>query len=94
MRGFPTREQVEKIREKYPAGTRIRLHSMEDPYAPIAAGTEGVVQAVDDAGQIITKWDNGRSLSLIPGEDSFSVISKPEEQEMETPKMEMGGMSL
>ena len=87
MRGFPTREQVERIKARYPAGTRIRLHSMDDPYAPIPAGTEGVVQAVDDAGQLMMKWDNGRSLSLIPGEDSFSIIQQEEEQGM---RMTMG----
>lgn len=78
MKGFPTREQVERIKTRYPAGTRIRLHSMEDPYAPIPPGTEGVVQAVDDAGQLVMKWDNGRSLSLIPDEDNFSVIRQEE----------------
>ena len=82
MRGFPTRGQVERIKARYPAGTRIRLHSMDDPYAPIPAGTEGVVQAVDDAGQLMMKWDNGRSLSLIPGEDYFSVIQQEEAQGM------------
>lgn len=82
MRGFPTREQVERIKSQYPAGTRIRLDFMDDPYAPIPSGTEGVVQAVDDAGQLIMKWDNGRSLSLIPGEDHFSVVQQEEAQGM------------
>ena len=82
MNRFPTREQVERIKARYPAGTRIRLDYMDDPYAPIPSGTEGVVQAVDDAGQLIMHWDNGRSLSLIPGEDSFSVIEPEEEQGM------------
>ncbi|MGI6402887.1 MAG: DUF4314 domain-containing protein [Oscillospiraceae bacterium] len=80
MIGFPTREQVERIKERYPAGTRIRLDYMDDPHAPIPPGTEGVVRAVDDAGQLVMHWDNGRSLSLIPGEDSFSVIEPEEEQ--------------
>lgn len=82
MKGFPTREQVERIRNQYPAGTRIRLNFMDDPYAPIPPGTEGVVQAVDGAGQLVMKWDNGRSLSLIVGEDSFSVLPPQEEQGM------------
>ena len=82
MRGFPTREQVERIKTRYPAGTRIRLDHMDDPYAPIPSGTEGVVQAVDDAGQLIMKWDNGRSLSLIAGEDCFSIIQQEEAQGM------------
>ena len=82
MNGFPTREQVERIKVRYPAGTRIRLVYMDDPYAPIPSGTKGVVQAVDDAGQLIMKWDNGRSLSLVPSEDSFSVIEPEEEQGM------------
>lgn len=65
---------VNFIREQYPPGTRIRLNSMEDPYAPIAPGTEGVVDFVDDIGTIHMKWNNGRSLGIVPGEDSFSVL--------------------
>ena len=47
---------------------------MNDPYAPITPGTEGVVDVVDDDGQLHMKWDNGRTLALIPGEDSFTVL--------------------
>lgn len=58
------------FREQYPAGTRICLNSM-DGEAGMPQGLEGTVQYVDDAGQLGVKWDNGRSLSLIPGVDSF-----------------------
>lgn len=68
------RKMVNFIKEQYPPGTRIRLNSMEDPYAPIAPGTEGVVDFVDDIGTIHMKWNNGRSLGIVPGEDSFSVL--------------------
>ena len=63
------RKMVNFIKEQYPPGTRIRLNSMDDPYAPILPGTEGEVDFVDDEGQLHMKWDNGRSLALIPGED-------------------------
>ena len=65
------------IRDQYSPGTRIRLTQMNDLYAPIPSGTEGTVDFVDDAGQIHMKWDNGSSLALIPGEDSFSKIAPP-----------------
>ncbi len=46
MKGFPTRQQVERIKEKYPPGTKIRMESMSDPYAPIPSGVEGIVDFV------------------------------------------------
>ena len=68
---------IKFMREKYPPGTRIRLESMNDPFAPVPPGTEGTVDLVDDACSIHMKWDNGRTLALIPGEDSFTVIPQP-----------------
>ena len=76
---------VKFIKEQYPPGTRIRLNSMHDPYAPITPGTEGIVDLVDDAGSIHMKWDNGRTLAIVPGEDSFRRLTDQElaeEQEM------------
>ena len=78
MNGIPTRQQVERLKERYPVGTRVVLHHMDDPYAPVPPGTKGTVTYVDDMGQIGVKWDNGSSLSLVPGEDSFSKASEPE----------------
>ena len=68
------RKMVDFIKEQYPPGTRIWLNSMEDPYAPIAPGTEGEVDFVDDIGTIHMRWDNGRTLGIAPGEDSFTVL--------------------
>ena len=52
---FTSEKMVKFLREKYPPGTRIRLVSMEDPYAPVAPGTEGTLVCVDDAGQFQMK---------------------------------------
>lgn len=78
---FPNERQLEALRERFPAGTRIRLDHMDDPYAPVPSGTTGSVAYVDDAGNVHMKWDNGRSLSLIPDEDSFTIITNREEDE-------------
>lgn len=77
-RQFPTRQQVILTRLSYPPGSRILLNQMTDPFAPVLSGTRGTVWYVDDAGQLGAAWDNGRSLSLIPGEDSFRKLTQQE----------------
>ena len=77
---FPNENHLQALRERYLAGTKIRLNHMDDPYAPIPDGTVGEVQYVDDAGNIHMKWGNGRTLSLIPGEDDFTIITNEEEK--------------
>lgn len=74
--------QAKRIKETYPPGTRIELISMEDPFAPIPSGTRGTVKVVDDIGQLHMHWDNGRSLAVVPDEDSFRKLT-PEEIEAE-----------
>ena len=44
---LPNKQQLEALRRKYPPGTKIILHCMNDPY-PVPAGTLGTVQYVDD----------------------------------------------
>ncbi len=70
MNRIPYKRTGRYIRQQYPVGTRITLHSMDDPQSP-PPGTKGTVSYVDDIGQIGVKWDTGSSLSLIPGVDSF-----------------------
>lgn len=72
-------KQVERIKNKYPMGTRIRLHHMADDYGVIS-GTLGTVDYVDDAGQIQMTWDDGRTLALIKSEDAFEIIEKPKDK--------------
>jgi hypothetical protein len=56
-------------------GKRIMLILMNDPQ-PIEPNTMGTIIGVDDIGQYQVKWDNGRSLSVIPEEDTFVIIEK------------------
>ena len=71
-------KEVERIKNKYPIGTRIRLHHMADSNA-VPMGTLGTVDFIDDDGQIHMNWDNGRTLALIESEDAFEIIERPKD---------------
>lgn len=66
---FPSKETVERIRRKYPAGTRVELLQMDDAQAP-PIGTKGTVMGVDDTASLLVRWDNGSHLNVVYGEDT------------------------
>ena len=79
------RLRIQRAKMLYPPGTRIVLGEMSDPYAPVPPGTRGTVKFVDDMGGIHPQWDNGRTLGLIYGEDSFRKLTQEElEEESQT----------
>lgn len=69
---------AESTKKLYPPGTRIELISMNDPYAPVPVGTRGTVKFVDSLGTIFPEWDNGRSLGVVHGENSFRKLTQEE----------------
>ena len=78
----------------YPPGTRLELISMGKDPDPVPPGTRGTVERVNSLGDIEVDWDNGRSLSLIPGEDNFRKLTMEEleaEQELAS-EQEAGGI--
>lgn len=57
--------QAERYKQSYPPGTRVMLLNMNDPYSPVESGMRGTVQSVDDIGQLLMKWDNGKLVRLL-----------------------------
>ncbi len=72
------RRFVQRMKENYPPGTRIILLQMGDDPRPIEPNTKGTVKAVDDMGTLHCNFDNGRSLGIVPGEDSFRRLTDQE----------------
>ena len=77
---------AKRLRETYKPGTRIVLNHMGSDPRPIPDGSRGTVVGVDDIGSIMVKWDCGRGLSLIYGEDSFRPLTQEEIAEESVPK--------
>ena len=71
-----TQERLESMRKRYPPGTEVTLNSMEKE-SQMPPGLKGTVDMVDDTGQIHVSWENGSSLALIPGVDSFHITDLP-----------------
>lgn len=64
---------VNEIRDTFPVGTYIVLDQMDDDPHPIASGTKGVVEFVDDIGTVHCEFENGRLLGLVVGVDAFHI---------------------
>ncbi len=74
-------KEAKRTKAAYPEGTRLMLLHMDDAHAPVPEGTRGTVKHVDDLGQIHMQWDNGRTLAIVPGVDSFRTLTEEELRE-------------
>lgn len=69
-----TQEEIQVVKDKYIKGTKIKLIKMYDPFSPPPSNTIGIVEFVDDVGQIHINWNNGSTLALVPDLDEFEVL--------------------
>ncbi len=67
---------LKRLRARYKKGMRVELSYMDDKQAP-PIGTRGTIVGIDDAGSIMTHWDNGSSLSLLEDADDFCIVYGP-----------------
>lgn len=70
---FPSKETIEQYRREYPVGCRVELVSMDD-FQASPTGTRGTVKGVDDAGNLLVRWDNGSGLNAVLGVDEVRKI--------------------
>ena len=88
--GEAERRFAERMKKSYPPGTSIMLLKMGDDPRPVEDNTRGTVIAVDDLGTLHCSFDNGRSLGVVPGEDSFRKLTDEELAEEQSQTMDEG----
>lgn len=71
---YPSQKMLDSIRAQYPAGTRVKLIYMDDPYSKLHQGDLGTVEYVDDIGTIHIAWDRGSELGVVYGEDLIQKV--------------------
>lgn len=75
------KERLQVLREAYPAGCRVELVHMDDPYnTTLVPGSQGTVIAVDDIGTIHVAWDCGSSLGVVYGVDAVRKVREPNDR--------------
>lgn len=70
----------ERARHMYAVGSRVVLDELSDELRKndLPPGTKGVIQHIDDIGQIEVVWETGLTLRLVPEEDKFHIDHTPE----------------
>ena len=91
---FYNKARVEAVKAAFPIGTRIKLNSLCNDEPGMPNGLRGTVVGVDDQPALMMKWDNGRTLSLLPDEDSFRKLTSEEieaeiQEQESSPKLSM-----
>ena len=80
-----------KIREMYPIGSKIVLDELNDTLRAkdFPRGISGIVQNIDDQGQIGCVWENGSRFTLIHGVDLFHIDTENEADPTTTEQPEL-----
>ena len=73
------------IKSHYPVGSRIELISLCNYEEGMPVGLRGTVVGIDDCPSLLMEWDNGRTLSILIGEDNFRKLTL---QELDKEKVE------
>lgn len=70
-----SKQQIDLLKKHYKVGSEVELIRLNDETSDLKKGDRGIIQSVDDIGQIHVDWYNGSSLALVYQLDEFIVIS-------------------
>jgi hypothetical protein len=72
---LPDKTEVERVRAYYPAGTRVEITRLKDPYSTLKPGDRGTVEFVDDTASVHCVFDDGSHLGLLYAVDGYRKLT-------------------
>lgn len=75
---LPNYQYAQRLKQKYPAGTRIVLLDMSTDPRPLPRGLRATVIEVDNCGVLHCEFDNGVKMGVIPDRDEFRALNERE----------------
>lgn len=76
MIDIPSKAMIQRLRHQFPAGSRVELVRMNDPYSKLKPGDRGTVEFIDDIGTLFCSWDRGSTLGVVYGEDEVIMVKE------------------
>lgn len=81
-----TKEEIEKIKETYIPGQKIELINLYSSFHLLLSGRRGMIEFIDDLGNIHVIWERNLNVPLVVGIDEFKIICPLCNQELNSKK--------
>ena len=73
---MPRPDEIAELKMKFPAGCRVVVHHVSDPYIYVKPDNLATVHGVDNGGLIHITCDDGTSIKLIAKADQFEKLEE------------------
>lgn len=83
-----SKKEIEKIKKIYIPGQKLELINLYSSFNVLLPGTKGMIEFIDDLGNIHVIWEHKRNIQLVVGIDEFKIICPLCNQELNSKKEE------
>lgn len=83
-----SKKEIEKIKKIYIPGQKLELINLYSSFNVLLPGTKGMIEFIDDLGNIHVIWEHKKNIQLVVGIDEFKIICPLCNQELNSKKEE------
>lgn len=83
-----SKKEIEKIKKIYIPGQKLELINLYSSFNVLLPATKGMIEFIDDLGNIHVIWEHKKNIQLVVGIDEFKIICPLCNQELNSKKEE------